>query len=712
MLEPRTEAEIFEELRGLCGSVGYVHALAYLCFRDNIVKYADEMTPEDMREMFSFDRVIRLELSTLVGLMIGGPINYDLPDAGTIQRYLDQTCALLEELHHAMGRPMIAGFTPENLQNKSWDPFASGEALREPIFYAGESAYSFQYRDLSVAKYHKDNSWLQLHRGFAIETARDVIHAVGKFQNVRLAEVAQGLVLLPQQEWTLLPGFSFTSAEIADFASLPEAEVRAVLCAFSLAPSEHNDGFRSLQDFNVASGSPLLRKGDDTFILFGEYSLAQALYESPFYWMVADKAYAAEAMHHRGAFTEEFSKERLERVFGKAAVYRNVDIYASKSKRAGEIDVLVIFGDRAIVLQAKSKGLTLEARKGNDQRIRDDFKKSVQESYDQGYGCSRLLAARKGRFVDGEGRKVALPISLKEIYVICVVSEHYPALSFQVHHFLKHDTTAVIRAPFVMDVFTLDAMTEMLESPLHLLSYLDKRTSYSERVMAGHENTILSYHLKRNLWLEKNLDFVLLGDDISADLDVAMSVRRDGIPGQRTPDGLLTRIPNTRVGKLLGEIEFNPKPEILEFGLMLLTLSEDACLKISDGIDRIARLAQRDGKSHDLTIGLEDAGCGLVIHCNGDPLPMAAERLRAHCERRKYRHRVPKWFGICIRPKDGTLRLGINLDYEWTRSPQMDELTLRMQTEGTGYGARQRKIGRNDPCPCDSGVKYKRCHGK
>ncbi|MBI4329373.1 MAG: SEC-C domain-containing protein, partial [Chloroflexi bacterium] len=32
-----------------------------------------------------------------------------------------------------------------------------------------------------------------------------------------------------------------------------------------------------------------------------------------------------------------------------------------------------------------------------------------------------------------------------------------------------------------------------------------------------------------------------------------------------------------------------------------------------------------------------------------------------------------------------------------------------------GVGAPVRshqKVGRNDPCPCGSGLKYKRCHGK
>ena len=52
-----------------------------------------------------------------------------------------------------------------------------------------------------------------------------------------------------------------------------------------------------------------------------------------------------------------------------------VNILEKKGVIAGEIDVLVLFANRAIVLQAKSKKLTLESRKGNDLAIKKDFKK-------------------------------------------------------------------------------------------------------------------------------------------------------------------------------------------------------------------------------------------------------------------------------------------------------------------------------------------------
>ena len=161
----------------------------------------------------------------------------------------------------------------------------------------------------------------------------------------------------------------------------------------------------------------------------------------------------------------------------------------AKVRRVGEIDVLVIFGDRAIVLQAKSKRLTLEARKGNDNQIKSDFKKSVQEAYDQGVSCAELLGDPKLKFIDATGHIVRIPQRLKNVYILCVVSDNYPALSFQTRQFLKSRATDVIRPPFVMDIFTLDVMTEMLNSPLYFLSYLEKRTGYSDKLISISQNS-------------------------------------------------------------------------------------------------------------------------------------------------------------------------------------------------------------------------------
>jgi len=198
--------------------------------------------------------------------------------------------------------------------------------------------------------------------------------------------------------------------------------------------------------------------------------------------------------------------------------------------------VLVVWGDRAIIVQSKSKRLTLAARKGNDQVIRDDFKKSVQDAYDQAAQCAKCLGDDRFTLRVGDGREVALPRELKEIYVFCVVADHYPALSFQARQFLKTTAAPRVHPPLVMDVFTIDAMTEMLQSPLHFLSYVNRRANYADQLLASQELTILAYHLKQNLWINPEVNLMHLGDDFSAGLDVAMAARRAGLlaPQRRT----------------------------------------------------------------------------------------------------------------------------------------------------------------------------------
>jgi hypothetical protein len=98
----KDEKEIFADLSALCRSPGYVHAIAYLYFRDNMVGYSDEMTAKDMLHLFSMTRLVRTEISTLIGLMIQGEISYALPTPDVLQQYIEQTDALLQEMHKVL----------------------------------------------------------------------------------------------------------------------------------------------------------------------------------------------------------------------------------------------------------------------------------------------------------------------------------------------------------------------------------------------------------------------------------------------------------------------------------------------------------------------------------------------------------------------------------------------------------------------------------
>lgn len=712
----RAEQEVFADLAALCCRPGYVHAVAYICFRDNVILYADDMKEADMRKMFSPSRLIRTEINTLLGLMIKTDIDWIPPAPRTLQEYIDATEKLLEELHQCLSGEFWSGLTKEAVES-GFNPFECGEVLRESIFYSGEAAYNFQYLDLAVRKYAADAQWLQANRGFTIEHVSRVAKAVEYVHADHLDEILERMRKQHSDGWTMLSHFAFTTDEIVVKSNLATDIVQRVLEAFELPSTERNEGFNALHDFNVITAFPLLRMPSGEFLSLQAYSLAEAIYEAPHHWMYQDEAYRSTLAKNRGDFTENFVAERFGLVFGDEHVHLNVDVFKTKSTKISDVDVLVVWSNRIIIVQAKSKRLTLDSRKGNDQVIRNDFKKAVQVAYDQGVACAKCLLDKGYRLATPDGCGVVLPENIKEIYIFCVVSDHYPALSFQARQFLKTESIDLVQAPLVLDVFALDAMTEMLQSPLQFLSYVNRRANYAEQLMASQELTILGYHLKKNLWVQSDVNLMLLSDDFSAELDIAMLVRRAGVQGAATPDGVLTRSKKTTIGRLVKEIEARPDPATIDLGFLLLAMSEQALTEMSRAVDRLAAWTRADGKVHDATFGFKE-GTGITFHCTDEPAKVASPRLKSYCTRRKYREKASQWFGLCMSSTGPDVRFGVSLVFPWNEDKQMDEKTKGMKEpvpidqvlQALMKGRnRVKKIGRNDPCPCGSGRKYKKC---
>ncbi len=174
---------------------------------------------------------------------------------------------------------------------------------------------------------------------------------------------------------------------------------------------------------------------------------------------------------------------------------------------------------------------------------------------------------------------------------------------------------------------------------------------------------------------------VNLGDDFTSSIDVAMSVRRLGLPGPRTPKGILTRFDGTPIGKLLSEIEEAATPELVGLGMLLLQLGSITANHINDGLKKMFRIAAADGLNHDFSVPAEQGKSGFTVHVNSLPEPT------------------------------GALALGGS----WKADPEMEKALAAwprkalMPIESFSAGITKRKLGRNDLCSCGSGKKYKKC---
>lgn len=703
----RSEQVIFDDLALLAATPGFAHVVAGFCARDNITWFSDEMRAEDLQHLYSRKRLIRTEMFTLIGLMARANPDYDAPPPTDAAELAARGEALLEELHHSMTAPWGEAFREAIDSGEMPDSWRSANAMREPIFYGGEAAFSVQNCDLAGEKYSADDRWLVEHKGASINDMIAVAKTIGDEHASRVADVIHaeptGI-----GDPRFLAAFTFTAAELGSRLTIAPERIRATIAAFALMRGHGNPTFKSLHDFNAVTATPIIQVDDARFILFHFNALADALYESPFYWLGADKNYAPTALSHRGQYTEAFALRRLRQVFGAARVFQGVNIDRAKGDRLGEIDVLALFGDRAIVLQAKSKRLTMESRRGNDLQLRGDFKAAIQDSYDQAMDCAEALRNSSLRFSTLDGTVVEVPDNLTQIFPICLVADHYPALAFQTGQFLVQRDVAAVLAPLIIDVFTLDVMTEMLRRPLRFISYLELRSRFGSKVSIQHEITLLAYHIKYNLWFNDEYDFVALEDDFAADLEIAMGARRAGLPGRETPEGILTAIEGRRIDALIKAIEADPFGPMIDLVMLTYQLSGNAMKELAAGVDGVLASAQARGES-DFTIAFANAG--LTIHSNAKLRAAAEPRLLAHMALRKYTQHAPEWFGLCLDPTTGTIRFGEKIAFPWKHDAKVAGIARQLSRSSTVPVPRQgAKIGRNEPCHCRSGKKYKNCH--
>lgn len=95
----RSEAEVFKDLAALTGQPGYVHALAGICYRDNLVSFQGEHKASDLDHLFDRRRLNRNETTTLMGLMMRQPLDPIEVDENTLKNYAALTDELMGELH-------------------------------------------------------------------------------------------------------------------------------------------------------------------------------------------------------------------------------------------------------------------------------------------------------------------------------------------------------------------------------------------------------------------------------------------------------------------------------------------------------------------------------------------------------------------------------------------------------------------------------------
>lgn len=628
--DPRDLDSIFHDLRILAQSDGALHELSSLFYRDWVVAIdvQEGTVADDPEKRWSLSKLNNNEFMLLMGLMVQSSSDRTHAVVVRDSDFEARADALLREFHDRL----IADARP-SLEDLSDLEHKLGVAAREAIYYGADSFYLHQLARFARDRYRAEFEWLIRNSGLSARPMVEIAHFIMERTSLQMtATVAakeQGAEITKDD---LTNSLLIAKSELADKFGSNKAE--AFITKFATPVTGANPGFIGPFVVNQANLAPLIDLGKHLYAP-NSYRLFESIYESPFYWMIADNDYRDTAARHRGAFVERTAADLLRSVFGTANVHENVTIQPSKKRTAGEADVLVAYGEFVIIVQAKSKRVTLKARAGDEEALAADFKGAIQDPYRQAYEFAELVqAGEQCKAKDGKTLTFAPTV---RTFPAVILGDAFPAATFLSNIMLKRSETI---APVIWDLGVLDCVARVLPTPIEFLYYLKCRSDTFDKIHSDSEYNFLGYHLKYKLAMNPEYDFMTLDRGFAAIVDNFMAPQDVGIRPER-PVGILERLEIPFISNIFKNFKAAP-PALASVVIELYDFSYAALTDIAKAIEEIRGEVVAGKQLKAFSIPTESGGLTYVACRDLSRGTQAAAE--AIGQRHKYDQKRDRWY--------------------------------------------------------------------
>jgi hypothetical protein len=773
---PRKKQEILKDIKHLAQSSGYIYALCMMLYEDFHLDLVNMHKTDWQR------RISVKEAALILGYFIQNDIDLTKPKYPEQTTNLrKKTYLLLEELHNSFNIPHLEAMN-EVLSKKYENPdfqathkkfFSHAKFMEEPIFYCGDGVYDVQYLDFIEKKYEYDKDWLQNNRGFDIEESKQIVTAIKdilgkKGKKVHLFFLQESIPALiekkkqenPEEDIEntieeFIPKLQYyqyrelfvidenienngsedkkrTAAwnnfydglvdlfTISKYDFDSDINLTAFLQNFSIEPSKAcNESFNGPGDYNLINSHPIITLSDDRYFVPNVFLVFEALYESPFYWMLEDSSYKKQLTDNRGTVGEKIAYDLLVPVFGRANTFKSVKVKKSdfgtttkKSDDLTDIDVFCILGSKALCVQVKSKKLTLLAKKGSDEHLQQDFKAGVQDAYNQGLVTRLAVLDDLAKYFDSNDNEIILPEGIDEVYLMCITTENFPALTHQAWHLLSKKEKDPY--PIVCTIFDLELIAHYLSDPYDFLYYIRQRTTLANYFLGDEEMVFLGFHLSNKLWKNPRADMEVLDNSFAAAINRNYYPMKLGLEIPDTGDNIKSAWKDDNFDRLCQRLRTLDQPKITDIIFHLLDLSGDARKNLVNLMIDIKNETKRDDRPHDFSMPPDERlqprlGFTYVTAAN-DSIDTLQTRVLSLCEARKYKSKGDIWIGFgSLKSSNEIIDFVAFCVEKWKYDEELETFSQQMLSGKSRQIRMGKKPGRNDKCPCGSGLKYKKC---
>lgn len=616
---------IINELKKHVSNEGFLNVLADMIREDSFYK----VTPSGHIEINESDSILYSEIGYLIGLSIANnrsihKLTKQL-DNKAIEFEKNKIRKLLNQLHFSYS----CNITEE-------DDLLSSNSIIESTFYAESGAFDIQYLKHIPKIYRYDLDWISKKVDFDISFCEEIFKAI-IFRSEQTYEIILNDKNIPNELDLADKNNSInlvctSPAEIflyckllnKDSTILPK-DVVAFFDTFSYVGQNQYSNFRGIESQNIVSEYPIIKIDDTRYFISSPILLSKAIYSRFYFVGIQDKKRCDLFSKHIGGALEETTKEYLESCFGNDNTFIGVKIESKRGNSISDADVLCFCDDAAVIAQCKNKRLTVQSRKGDMDAAATDFKKAIQDPYDQ--GCKLADAIKNGetlRFVSHDGKLIHVKKRITKVYIICITSDYYQGSKFQEILFAKRNNDFCLTQ---MSIFDLELAVKYLFDPYDFIYFLHRRLAAGTKIVTDNEINYLGYYLETDLAIPNKTDNLLIANDFgNIFYEDMVNESRFGkktnyfINNRRLPDDFIN---------LIQKIELiNCDFSKLDISFFLRSISRDA----AEDVLRLLNDSRKNNPTFDFSMTLCDAdeyigGLTIVTGQNKDRIIEAVVKL-------------------------------------------------------------------------------------
>jgi len=416
----------------------------------------------------------------------------------------------------------------------------------------------------------------------------------------------------------------------------------------------------------------------------------------------------------RGDLLEEQSIDLLARRLPGAKVYRSMyyHIVENGEQKRPEADGIILFDTYMFIIEAKGAELSESGRRGGLERVRRELGEIVTKGQTQQARTLEYIQQNNKPVFENQDGSIALVLEKDKYPHITPIVTSLEDVSFlmaSMKDMVEMGIVATVLMPWFVSLSDLRVVTDIVESPAQLILYIERRRRlYNiDFYRSADELDSFGHYLKEGLYfedIEGTAPTVMTLTGYSKTIDTFYKNSGEK-PRLNIPQDSRELIKSLEESGLEGRTDF--AIEILNYDWK----SQDA---IAKQVKCCLSQTALDSKDHSTTVASyndETAGLTFVTYKGNDAqLNEVHHQYSNYARIKRYQLRKSKWLLVFINQESPEkVRLIDTLKGDWSFD---EELEKRVQEFASNLVARERavrKIGRNEPCPCNSGKKYKNC---